>query len=149
MSIFNTSKIYELFAKNVLVSNIEEFFSPFLATYKRSYSTQHVLIRMVEKWKKNLDNNFIVGEVLTDLSKAFDCLPHDLLIAKLSVYGLNSDSLCYIYYLKDRKQFFQINNKQSEFDTIISGVPQGSIFGPVLYNIFFNDFFFFIPILSS
>ena len=147
VSILNTfSKIYEMFAKNLLVSNIEEFFSPFLAAYRKSYSTQHVLIRMVEEWKENLDNNFIVGAVLTDLSKAFDCIPHDLLIAKLSAYGLNSDSLCYIYsYLKDRKQCVQINNEQSEFDTIISGVPQGSIFGPILYNIFFNDFFFFIP----
>ena len=88
----------------------------------------------------------LVGAVLTDLFKALDCIPHDLLIAKLSSYGLNSDSLCYIYsYLKDRKQCVQINNEQSEFDTIISGVPQGSIFGPILYNIFFNDFFFFIP----
>ena len=68
------------------------------------------------------------------------------MIAKPSAYGLNSDSFCYIYsYLKDRKQCVQINNEQSEFDTIISGVPQGSIFGPILYNIFFNDFFFFIP----
>ena len=133
-----------MFAKNLLVSNIEEFFSPFLAAYRKSYSTQNVLIRMVEEWKENLDNNFIVGAVLTDLSKAFDCIPHDLLIAKFSAYGLNSDSLCYIYYLKDRKQCVQINNEQSEFDTIISGVPQGSIFGPILYNIFFNDFFFFI-----
>ena len=79
---------------------------------------------MVEEWKENLDNNFIVGAVLTDLSKAFDSMPHDLLIAKLSAYGLNSDLLCYIYsYLKDRKQCVQINNKQSEFDTVISGVP--------------------------
>ena len=100
---------------------------------------------MVEEWEENLDNNFIVGEVLIDLSKAFDCIPLDLLIAKLSVYGLNSDSLCYIYsHLKNRKQCAQINNKQSEFDTIISGVLQGSIFGPILY-IFFNDLFFFIP----
>ena len=49
--------------------------------------------------------------------------------------------LCHIY-LKDRKQCVEINNKQSEFDTIISGVPQGSIFGPILYNTFFNNFFF-------
>ena len=133
-----------MFAKKLLVSNIEEFFSPFLAAYRKSYSTQHVLMRMVEEWKENLDNSFFVGAVLTDLSKAFDCTPHDLLIAKLSTYTLNNDSLCYIYsYLKDRKQCVQINNNQSEFDTILSGVPQGSILGPILYNIFFNDFFFF------
>ena len=48
-------------------------------------------------------------------------------------------------YLKDRKHCVQINNKQSKFDRIISGVPQGSIFGPILFNIFFNDFFFFFP----
>ena len=98
---------------------------------------------MGEKWKENFDNNFIVGAVLTDLSKAFDRKSHDLLIAKLSAYGLNSDSLCYIYYyLKDRKQYVQIYNEQSEYNTIISGVPQGSIFGPMLYNIFFNNFSF-------
>ena len=130
-----------MFAKNFLVCNIEEFFSPFLAAYRKSYSTQDVLIRM-EEWKENLDDNFIVGAVLTDLSKAFYSIPHDLLIAKLSAYGLNSDSLCYIYsYLKDHKHCVQINNKQSKFDTITSGVPQDSIFG----SIFFNNFFFFIP----
>ena len=85
---------------------------------------------MVEVWKENLDNNFVVGAVLTDLSKSFDCIPHDLLIARFSAYYLNSDSLCYIYsYLKDRKQCVQI--KQSEFHTIISDVPQGALFGPI------------------
>ena len=98
---------------------------------------------MVEELKKNLDNNFIVGAVLTDLSKTFDCIPHDLLIAKLSTYGLNSDSLCHnCFYLKDRKQYVQINNEQSKLNTIISGVPQSSIFEPILFNNFFNDLFF-------
>ena len=67
VSILNTSKIYEEFAKNLLVSNTEEFFSPFLASYRKPCSTRHVLIRMVEEWKENLDNSFIVGAVLTDL----------------------------------------------------------------------------------
>ena len=126
-----------------MVSNVEELFSPFLAAYRKSCSIQYVPIRMVEKWKENFDNNFIVGALLTDLSKAFDGRSHDLLIAKLSAYGLNSDSLCYIYtYLKDRKHYVQIYNEQSEYDTIISGVPQGSIFGLMLYNIFFNNFSF-------
>ena len=48
---------------------------------------------MVEEWKENFDNNFVVGAILTDLFKAFDCIPHDLLITKLPAYGRNSDSL--------------------------------------------------------
>ena len=134
VSILNTfSKIYEKFSKDFLISEIEMFLSPFLAAYRKSYNTQHVLIKMIEEWRENLDKKFFVGAVLTDLSKAFDCIPHDLLIAKLSAYGLSSDSLCYIYfYLKDRKQRVQVINKQSEFDTIISGVPQSSIFAPIL-----------------
>ena len=68
------------------------------------------------------------------------------MIVKLSACGLSSDSLCYIYsYLEGHKQCVQISDEQSEFDTVISGVPQDSIFGLVLFNIFFNDFFFFIP----
>ena len=73
-------------------------------------------------------------------------MQQDLLIGKLSAYGLNSDSFCNIYsYLKDRNQCVQINNKQSKFETIMSDVPQDSIFGPISFNIFFNDFLFFIP----
>ena len=127
---FPTSQYFEYFLKNFweVFKRLSGFWNrnvsfSFLAAYRKSHNTQHVLIKKIEEWRKNLDDNFLVGVVLTDLSKAFDCIPHDLLIAKLSAYGLSSDSLCYIYsYLKDRKQCVQINNKQSEFDTIISGV---------------------------
>ena len=98
------SKIYEKFSKDFLISEMEMFLSPFLAAYRKSYNIQHVLIKRIEEWTENLDKNFFVGAVLTNLSKAFDCIPHDLLIVKVSVYGLSSDSLCYINsYLKDRK----------------------------------------------
>ena len=80
-----------------------------------------------------------------DLSKAFGCIPHDMLIAKLSAYGLNGNAPKYIYtYLKNRKQFVRVNNVCSDFKYIISGVPQGSIVGPILFNAFLNDFFFCI-----
>ena len=76
-----------------------------LTAYRESYSTQHVLIRLLEEWTENLNNNYTVSGVLMDLSKTFACILHDLLIAKLSAYGLNGNALKYIYtYLKNRKQ---------------------------------------------
>ena len=80
-----------------------------------------------------------------NLSKAFDCIPHDLLIAKVSGYELNGNALKYIHtYLKNRKQCVCVNDVCSDFKGIILGVPQGSIVGPMLFNTFLSDFFFCI-----
>ena len=77
-----------------------------------------------------------------ELSKAIDCIPHDLLIAKLHANGLSFDTVTFLNsYLKDRKQNVKINNIFSAFQNILSGVPQGSILGPILLNIFLNDLF--------
>ena len=119
--------------------------SPFISVYREGYSTQHVLVRLTEEWQKNLDDDYIVGGVLMDLSKAFDCIPHDLLIAKLDSYGLDRNLLKYINsYLDNRKQCVRINNINSSFNDIIPGAPQGSVVGPILFNVFFHDFFFFM-----
>ena len=81
-----------------------------------------------------------------DLSKAFDCIPRDLIIAKLAAYGFQKNMICYIYWnLKSRKQRVSVNNIKSTFEEIISG----SIVGPILFNIFFNDFFYFILVASA
>ena len=100
------------------------------------------MIRLIEDWKTSLDKNLFTGAVLMDLSKAFDFIPHNLLISKLHAYGLSFDTVTFLNsYLKDRKQNIRINNIFSAFQNILSGVPQGSILGPILFNIFLNDLF--------
>ena len=75
-----------------------------------------------------------------DFSKAFDCIPHDLLIVKLHVYGFSEKIVTFIYsYLKRRKQNVKIENFYSDFLTLLSGVPHGSILDPILFNLFLND----------
>ena len=130
---------------NQILAYIDKFLSPYLFGFRKGHNTEQCLIIMLEAWKKALDEKKNTGAILTDLSKAFDCLNHDLLTAKLKAYGFDHDALIFIYsYLKERRQRTKIGSSYSPWKEIKYGVNQGSILGPLLFNIFLNDIFYFI-----
>ena len=139
------AKVFERDIYNQISSFIERHLSDHLCGFRKGFSTQNSLSLFLHRWQKAIDNREIAGALLTDLSKAFDCINHELLIAKLEAYGFGKATLKYIYdYLSGRKQRTNVNNTFSEWCNILFGVPQGSILGPLLFNIYMNDIFYFL-----
>jgi hypothetical protein len=106
----------------------QNIFNPYLFAFRRGHVCQTTLLRLLEDWRNALEKNQYVAAVLMDLSKAFDCLPHDILLDKLSAYGMSTDSVSLLEsYLSNRKQQIKINGILSSWSDIQKGVPQGSI----------------------
>ena len=98
MNILNGfSKVNERFINDSIVPIMQTFLPDFVSAYRKHHRANHVLINPRKNWKKSLDNNIITGAVFMDLSKAFDCIPHDLLIAKMEAYGFSEDFLTFLY----------------------------------------------------
>ena len=136
------SKVFERLMDKDITLYINKYLSDRLCGFRKGFSTQLSLMIMLEEIKKNLDKGKVSGMLLTDLSKAFDCIVHDLLVAKLHAYCFDYTALALVNsYLSGRKQRTKIAISFSYWTEIILGVPQGSILGPLFLNIYINDIF--------
>lgn len=141
VSILNAmSKVFEGIICDQLMQFFHNKLSVMLSAYRSKYSCNNLIIKCIEDWRISLDDNEKVGCVAMDLSRAFDSVPHGLLIAKLHAYGVDLNSCEFVLsYLSDRKQRVKLCQMRSDWSYVKRGIPQGSLMGPVLFNLFTND----------
>ncbi len=128
---------------------MNDFFNPILSAYisafRTGYSCQSLLLKMTEDWRECLDSHKCIGALMIDLSKAFYTINHEKLLSKLKQYGFSESAICLMTsYLKERKQRVKIGSNVSDWKDITNGIPQGSVLGPLIFNIFMNDVFYAI-----
>ena len=134
------SKVFERLIHNRLGPYFEDLYHKLVFAYRKGHGCDTAVLSLTEQWRKELDNRRIVGLVSMDLSKAFDMLPHNLIVQKLAKYGAGENTLSLIKdYLTDRRQRVKLTGTFSPWLPVQRGTPQGSILGPLLFKIFMND----------
>eukprot|EP00794_Sanderia_malayensis_P004328 gene4328-4901_t len=141
ITILNTiNNVLESKLSEQTMNFMENRLSIYLTTYRQKNSTETTLIRLVEDWKTSLEGREIIAILSTDMSKAFDSMYPNLLLEKLKHYGFSTDALQLIEsYFEDRQNRVKLGETKSEWKVTSRGCPQGSSFGPLLWNIFQND----------
>ena len=136
------SKIFERVYNDQMGVYFKDILFTLLSALRKRYGCHHVLTKLMENSKQALDEEKNVGLILLDLSKIwlFDCLPHRLLLCKLNAYGISYEACSLIKsYLCQRLQRVKVASARSQRQIMQKGVPQGSVLGSFLFNIFIND----------
>ena len=113
---------------------------PSQSGFRKKHSCQTALTSLVEQWLSNINNNEFNGVIFVDFEKAFDVIDHNLLLRKLALYGM-SDCVMDLFssYLSNRQQCVSVDAHTSSLSTLMYGIPQGSVLGPILSSLYIND----------